>query len=115
MNYVKTANWLLLGLLMLGSGLLKLAGELGWYGFAPSGFLETLKLPAAVFLAWVLIILETGSGIAILAKWQLKYVTWIPVVILVAAAAIAYYSNISQILIHLTLASSYWLLGSRDK
>ncbi len=40
---------------------------------------------APMFWAWVLIIGEVGSGLAIIGKWNLKYTAFIPVIILVIA------------------------------
>lgn len=73
-------NTILLGLLMLVPGIQKLIG-----GAANvAGFLSTnwLLSWAPMFWAWVLIIAEIGSGLAILARWKLNKVAWIPVIIL---------------------------------
>jgi len=71
----------LLGLLMLVAGLTKLfgAGVSGITDFLSGNWLLSW---APGFFAVVLIIAEIGSGLAILAKWKLNKVAWIPVVIL---------------------------------
>lgn len=115
-NYVKTVNLVLLGLLMLIPGLMKL------FIFKPSGvsgMLAGLGFPAALFFAWILILGEIFSGAAILTRWKLKYVTWIPVVILVIAGLTTSINWLSfgesqwpSLLLHLAVASNYWLLGA---
>ncbi len=104
-------NWVLLGLTMLISGLLKL------FVMKPTavvGMLSGLGFPAPTFFAWVLIIAEIGSGAAILAKWNLKKAVWIPIVVLIVAAFTANWGNWINMLVHLALASSYWVLGEKS-
>lgn len=109
-------NRTLLGLLMLIGGLTKL------FLMTPAGLtkmLGGLGFPAAALLAWLLIIAEVGSGIAILASWKLNQVSYIPIVI-VLTAIMMYWKNpmfvgklplqLTQTLVHLTLASNYFLL-----
>ena len=103
-------NWVLLGLVMLVAGLLKLfvmgvgtvEGMLAGFGF-----------PMAIAFAWLLIIAEIASGVLVLAKWKLEYVTWVPVVILVVATFTAHWGNWVNMLVHLALASNYLVLGMK--
>ncbi|PIN89464.1 hypothetical protein COU60_03650 [Candidatus Pacearchaeota archaeon CG10_big_fil_rev_8_21_14_0_10_34_76] len=115
MKNIKLINRILLGLVMLVPGLFKLAGMTGIVNFDVPGFLASLGFPAASALAWLLLIVEIGSGIAILSNWRLKQVIWAPVVILLVAAFAAYRTDVAQIVIHLTLISNYLLLSSQEK
>lgn len=74
-------NTVLLGLLMLVPGLMK---AFGYGASGVSGMLSNMWMFswAPMFWAWVLIVGEIGSGIAILARWKLKYVSIIPVIII---------------------------------
>lgn len=107
----KIVLWVLLGLLMLVPGLMKLFVS-GVGGV--TGMLTGLGFPAAAFFAWVLIIGEIGSGIAILSKWNLKYVVYIPMVILLVATFTVHWGSWSNVLLHLVAVSGYWLLGQKD-
>ena len=115
-KYAGVVNRVLLGLLMLAAGLIKL------FVFKSSGVADMLSgfgFPAAPFFAWVLILSEIVFGIAILAKWKLEYSVWPPIVIMLVAAFVANWpsewSKLSQFLIHLLIASNYWLLGARAR
>lgn len=111
LSYAKKLNWLLLGLVMLIPGLLKL------FVMKPAVIIEMLAglgIPAAGFFAWVLIIGEIASGIAILAKWNLKYVVYIPITILLVASFTAHWGNYVNMIVHLALASSFWLIGAES-
>jgi uncharacterized membrane protein YphA (DoxX/SURF4 family) len=105
-------NWILLGLVMLVGGLLKIFST-GIEGV--TGMLSGIALFAWApsLWAWVLIIGEVGSGAAILGKWNLKKVVWIPAIILVVATFTAHWGNWTNMLVHLTLASNYLLLGMK--
>lgn len=107
-KYIWNAHWILLGLLMLVPGLLKL---LVMKPATVSGMLSGLGFPAPVFFAWVLIIFEIVSGIAILARWKLKYVVWAPVIILLVAAFTASWGSWPSFIMHLVIAIDYYLLG----
>ena len=107
-KYAGYANWVLLALVMLVAGLLKLFSI---KASNVAGMLEGFGFPASGVLAWVLIVAEIGSGVALLARWQLKYVTWIPVVILVVATFTAHWGNWVNMLVHLALASNYLVFG----
>lgn len=107
-------NRILLGLLMLVPGLTKL------FVFKPSGvtsMLSGLGFPAAALFAWILIIFEIGSGLAILANWKVEVAAWPPVIILITAALVTTpwsqtdKIQLSSLLLHLVAASGYWLLG----
>ncbi|MBU0466351.1 MAG: DoxX family membrane protein [Nanoarchaeota archaeon] len=104
-----TVNWILLGLVMLVPGLLKLfvtglAAIVGMLSGTP------LFAWAPTFWAWVLILAEILSGILILAKWKVEKVIWFPIIILVVATFTAHWANWGNMLVHLALASNYWLL-----
>lgn len=114
-------NWALLGLVMLVGGLVKLF-VMKAAGLA--GMLGSLGFPAPALMAWGLIIAEIGSGVAILAKWKLDQVVWVPIVIVLTAIVMYWKSpmfagklplQLTQTLVHVTLASNYWLLGTRAK
>ncbi len=112
LNWAEKVNWILLGLTMLVAGLLKA------FMFKPAGvegMLAGYGFPAAGVFAWILIIAEVVSGIFILAKWQLKYVVYVPVIILVVATFTAHLGNYGNMLVHLTLAANYWLLGAKSE
>ena|SRR3989344_336259 len=106
------ANWLLLGLVMLVPGLLKL---LVIKPSAIVGMLSGMGFPAPVFFAWVLILSEIVFGALILAKWKLHYTVIPPMIILVIAAFTANWGNWAGLLLHLLVASNYWVLGSSAK
>lgn len=109
--YFKVINRVLLGLLMLVPGLLKL------FVYKPSGvsaMLSGMGFPAAMFFAWVLIILEIVSGIALLANYKVRYAVWAPIVIL-SVASLLMLARVGSMdwtsfLFHLTAISNYLLL-----
>ncbi|OIO44387.1 hypothetical protein AUJ64_00215 [Candidatus Pacearchaeota archaeon CG1_02_39_14] len=111
-----TVNLILLGLVMFLPGLMKL------FILKPSaveGMLSGLGFPIPLIFAWILIIGEIGSGIAILARWKVKQIVWIPMIILVIAGltTTVTWSSLGQsqwpgFLMHIALASNYWLLGN---
>jgi len=105
-------NWILLGLVMLVSGLLKVF-VMGVS--AVEGMLVGIVLFAwaPALWAWILIIGEIGSGAAILVGWNLKKIVWIPAIILVIATFTAQWGDWVNMLIHLALASNYLLLGTK--
>ena len=107
-------NRILLGLLMLGAGLVKL------FVFKASGVAAsvtgTISLFAwsPTFWAWVLILSEIVFGIAILLKWRLQYSVWPPIVIMLIAGFTNWpseWSKLSLLLMHLVIASNYFMLG----
>lgn len=117
-----TIQRILLGLLMLVAGLLKLfvSGPDG-----VSGMLSSLALFswAAGFWAWILIIGEIGSGIAILSSWKLKYTAYVPVIILAVAVLFMTIkwtalgsTSWSSVIFHLIAINGYLMLAnSTDK
>lgn len=114
-RYIMTVNLVLLGLVMLLPGLMKL---FIMKPSAVSGFLAGLGFPAPTFFAWILIIAEIGSGIAILTRWKIKHIVWLPIIILVIAGLTTSitWQSIGQsqwpgFLMHIALASNYWLIG----
>ena len=115
-KYAGTVNRVLLGLLMLIPGLVKL------FVFKPSGvagMLEGFGFPVASFFAWVLILSEIVFGIAILVRWKLDYSVWPPIVIMLVAAFTANWpselSKAAPFLMHLLVASNYWILSKHAK
>ncbi len=108
----KIVNRILLGLLMLVPGLIKL------FVFKPTGvtsMLSGLGFPIPMFFAWVLILSEIIFGIAILANWKVEFTAWPPLIILVIGGLVTPdWSNPQwpTILLHLVVASNYWLLAS---
>ncbi|MBI3623617.1 DoxX family protein [Candidatus Pacearchaeota archaeon] len=84
MKSLITINRILLGLLMLVAGLLKIFVS-GVNDITSLLSKNILFSWAPMFWAWVLIIGEVGSGLAIIGKWNLKYTAFIPVIILVIA------------------------------
>jgi len=92
-------NWVLLGLTMLIPGLLKL------FVMGPSA--------VTGMLSGLLIVAEIASGAAILAKWNVKHFVWLPIIILIVAAFTANWGNWASMLLHIALASSYWMLGEK--
>jgi len=104
-----TVNWIFLGLVMLIPGLMKL------FVMGPSaivGMLSGLGIPAPAFFAWVLIIGELLSGALILAKWNLHKVVYIPIIVLLVATFTANWGNWTNMLVHLTLVTNFWVLGA---
>ncbi len=114
-DYVITLNTILLGLVMLLPGLMKL------FIIKPAAvtqMLTNLGFPVPMFFAWVLILSEILFGLAILARWKLKYTVWPPIIILVIAGlttSINWQSiGTSQwpgFLMHIALASNYWVIS----
>lgn len=105
-------NRILLGLVMLVSGILKL------FVIGPdavTGMLSGMALFAwaPAFWAWILILSEIIFGIAILAKYKLEYTVWPPVIILVVASFTAHWANWGNMLVHLALASNYAIWGMK--
>ncbi len=101
-------NQMLLGLVMLIPGLMKL------FLLGPSavaGMLGGLGFPTATFFAWLLIVLEIGSGVAVLVGWKLKYTAFVPAVILVIAGLLVYTTDYGNLLMHLVIASNFVVLG----
>lgn len=117
MKTLFTINRILLGLLMLVAGLLKIFVT----GFdAVSGMLSKIILFswAPIFWAWVLIIGEVGSGLAVIANWKLKYTAMISVIILVIAIFIVSIkwtalgtTNWSGLILNLIVLNGYIILG----
>ena len=102
-------NWILLGLLMVVPGALKL------FVSKPSavvGMLTGLGFPAPSFFAWILILSEILFGVLILARWNLKYTTIPPMIIMVVAGLTVFWGQWPGLLLHLTAAANYWMLGA---
>jgi len=107
----------LLGLLMLVSGVLKL---LMVKPSGVAGMLSGIVLFswAASFWAWILMLGEILSGLAILSNWKLKYTAYIPVIILAIAVLfmIIKWSNLgstswSSVIFHLIAINAYLMLA----
>lgn len=110
-------NIALLGLLMLVPGLLKLF-QVGVENVA-SGMLANNPLFAwaPMFWAVVLVIAEIGSGVAILTKWKLKYVAYVPAIILAVAVLTTTINwtalgqtGWSSVILHLVAIANYLML-----
>ena len=106
-------NWILLGLTMLVPGILKL---FVMKPAAITGMLSgmTLFAWAPSLWAWILILSEIVFGILILLKWNLKYTTIPPIIILLVATFTAHWGNWANMLVHLTLLTNYWILGAMN-
>jgi len=107
-NWLLNSNRILLGLLMLIPGISKL------FLIGPSGvtgMLSGIGFPLAAFFAWVLIILEIGSGTAIILNWKIKYSITPAAVILLVAILTVHLGNTTSILLHLVAISNYFLIA----
>jgi uncharacterized membrane protein YphA (DoxX/SURF4 family) len=121
MNTWVTVNRVMLGLFMLIQGLLKV------FVMGPDavkGLLSGIVLFswAPLFWAWVLIIFEIGSGLAIIANWKTKYTTIPPIIILIVAVlfVVVKWSNLGQtswstLLLHLVAISNFILIGVQSR
>jgi len=101
-------NWILLGLVMLIPGLMKL------FVMKPAaivGMLSGIGIPAPTFFAWILIIGEILSGVLILSRWHLRKAVYIPIVVLLVATFTVHWANWVNMMVHIALASNFWLLG----
>lgn len=108
-NVASKVNWILLGLLMLVPGVLKL------FVIKPAGVVGMLTgfgFPAPTFFAWLLIPSEIVFGALVLARWNLKYTTIPPMIIMVVAGLTASWGNWAGVLLHLAAAANYWVLGT---
>lgn len=111
-------NMILLGLLMLVPGIAKLIGGAGNVaGFLGSNWLLSW---APLFWAWVLIIAEIGSGLAILFRWKVDKIAYIPVIILGIAVITVQlnWSNLSgttwtTLILHLVAIVNYLLIAHK--
>ena len=95
---------------MLVPGLMKL------FVMKPStvvGMLTGLGFPAPSLFAWILILSEILFGVAILARWNLKYTTIAPAVIMVLAGLLVFRDQIPSLLVHLSMATNYLYIGQR--
>ncbi len=121
MSNSSKVQWILLGLLMLIPGILKLVvmkpaaissmlGGIVLFAWAPT------------FWAWVLILSEIVFGVLILARWNLKYTTIPPMIILAIATlfvtikwdALAE-TQVGSVIFHLIGITGYWMLCEQSK
>ena len=117
-NQWMTVNMVLLGLLMLVPGIAKLiGGASGVAGFLGGNWLLSW---APLFWAWVLILAEIGSGLAILFRWNVKQVAYIPVIILgvaVITVSINWTSlgetSWTSLILHLIAITNYLILANK--
>jgi uncharacterized membrane protein YphA (DoxX/SURF4 family) len=109
-----TTTRVLLGLVLLVAGLMKL---LVMGHAAVSGMLGGMSLFswAPGFWAWVLILAEILSGIAIVANYKMKWSTVPGIIIFVVATFTAHRGNWGQMLTHLTLASTLWMFRANSE
>ena len=94
-----TVNRVLLGLIMLIAGVLAAFGSNILILGNPGDFVGLIFIIAAI-----------GSGLAILAKWEVEKVTWAPIIIFLLATFTVYRGDVTLMLISLTLVSNYILL-----
>lgn len=115
------ANLVLLGLLMLLPGLLKLF-DMGVSNVA-GGLMANHPLFswAPMFWAIVLVILEIATGVAILTRWKLKYVAYVPAIILAVALLTVTidWTNLasvswSSVVLHLIAIANYLVLAQKN-
>ena len=107
-NVIQVSNRILLGLLMLVAGILKL------FVTTPEGvknMLTGIGFPIAIFFAWLLIIAEIVSGILIISNWKIKYVVFLPVIILLVATFTVTWGKWTNVIMHLILVSNYLLIA----
>lgn len=105
-------NRILLGAIMLYAGISKLVNP-GFEGIA--GMLSGIGFPLAGFFAVILIFSEIIFGSLVIFDWKLEY-TVIPLVfILVVTIFTVHLGNWSQMLIHLTLITNYFLIAYQKK
>ncbi|MCR4285205.1 MAG: DoxX family protein [archaeon] len=108
--YSVTTNRILLGLLMLIPGLSKLF-IMG--ADAVSGMLSGFGFPAPLFFAWVLIIAEIATGIAIIANFKIRLSVIPPIIIMVIAGILTFSpERIPSLIMHIVIASNYWVFGA---
>jgi len=112
-KYLKLANRMLLGLLMLVPGLMKFF-VVGSEGVA--GMLSGIGLFswAPAFWAWVLMLSEVIFGLAVLANYKLKYTVIPPVIIMLVAGLTVNIGRTSSLLLHLVAASAYLMLAYKE-
>ena len=115
----KTVNRLFLGLVMLVPGLTKFF-VMGIDKI--TGMVTGIGFPMPTAFAWILIIAEIATGIAILVNWKVEYAYIPPVIILVIAALTVNWftsqtgaPNWGQIAIHFALASNFLVIGVAAK
>ena len=97
---------------MLVAGLLKLFVN-GASGV--TGMLQGIGFPIPGFFAWVLILSEILFGIAILADYKLKYTVIPPIIIMIIAGITVNWGRWSNLILHLVVASNYWLIAVMNK
>ncbi len=105
-------NRIVIGLLFLVAGLTKI------FVFKPSGvsgMLAGLGFPAAMFFAWVLILVETLGGLSLLFNWKAKYACYLLIIVMVVAAFTSYWANWTQMLFHLAAATNLWVIAANSK
>ena len=109
-----TANRILLALVMLVPGLLKL------FVMGPGAITDMLAgigFPVAALFAWILILAEVLSGLALLLNKWVEYAAYVPAVILLVAALTVHMSmgSIPNFLLHLAMASNALVFAVQAK
>src|SRR3989304_301117 len=112
-KYLKLANRVLLGLLLVIPGVTKL------FITGPDGVAEMLSgivlfSWAPAFWAWVLMLSEVIFGLAVLANYKLKYTVIPPVIIMLVAGLTVNIGRTSSLLLHLVAASAYLMLAYKE-
>jgi len=108
------ANWILLGLVLLIPGLLKL---FVMKPAAISGMLSGIAVFAWApgFWAWVLIIAEILAGAMILGKYKMHFAALAGGIILLVASLTVHWGNWPNVLVHLVVATNFWMLAMKTK
>ncbi|MDD4050085.1 MAG: DoxX family protein [Candidatus ainarchaeum sp.] len=107
-NFLIKINTYFLAALMLYAGINKLFIN-GIDGVI--GMLTNAGFFLPVFLAWVLVIAEIGSGIMLFTGFYKKYVVLVPAFIMLVITFTIAFGNWQSMIQHLLLASNYLLIG----
>jgi uncharacterized membrane protein YphA (DoxX/SURF4 family) len=117
MKNLLTLNRILLGLLMLVAGLIKIFVT---HADKVAEMLSKIVLFswAPMVWAWILIIGEIGSGLAVIANWKIKYTALIPALILIVAIftvtikwATTGTTNWTNLIFHLIAINAFLILS----
>lgn len=112
------AHRVLLGLFMLIPGLIQL------YAFGPEGvsvLFSSFGFPFPLFWAWILIGAQLLAGLALLARYRVSTIAWIPVVVVSLTLLLivikwgdVVHTNLSSLLLHLIALVGYIQLLSDE-
>lgn len=96
-DYSQTFLRVVIGALFFISGVMDI--------FNPSGLtgtIESFGIPGALFFAWLLILLETIFGLAVLVGWNTRYTVW-PLVFIIVLSFVSLTAVVIQ-------GSSFWTI-----